>query len=164
MIRRITVACLLMAASAPLAAQQTYKWVDERGVTNYGEKPPAGRQAQPVDTQPGGTLESANLPRQKKPETGATQPGREQAAGAAPPQAAPVRGMDFDTYIRLQTGMTEGELILRAGKPDHESVENARRDVVKSFYYYPTAANPFVTVVTLRGGRIANIERTRKTF
>jgi hypothetical protein len=76
----------------------------------------------------------------------------------------PARGMGFDTYIRLQRGMSEGELILRAGKPDHESVENFRHDIVKSYYYYPTLSDPFITVVTVRGGRIANIERTRKAY
>jgi hypothetical protein len=49
--------------------------------------------------------------------------------------------MDFDTYIRLKAGMTEGELLTRAGKPDHISLDAVRR---------------------LRGGRIDNIERTKK--
>jgi hypothetical protein len=81
----------------------------------------------------------------------------------APAQPA-VRGMEFETYIRLQAGMSEGELLLRAGNPDQQSVENFRDDVVKSYYYLPTSGNPYITLVTLRGGRIANIERTRKTF
>ncbi|MBI4192374.1 MAG: hypothetical protein HY525_17775 [Betaproteobacteria bacterium] len=74
------------------------------------------------------------------------------------------RGMDFDVYIRLQTGMSEGELLLRAGKPDSESIENFRNDIVKTYYYFPTVSNPWITVITLRGGRVANIERTKKTF
>ncbi len=152
-------------ASAPLAAQ-TYKWVDERGVINYGEKPPANRPAQPVDTQPGGTIESGGIP-QKNHESNMRRQAEAVAPQATPPVApvtAPVRGMDFDTFIRLQNGMTEGELMLRAGPPDYATVENFRHDIVKSFYYHPTVANPFITVVTLRGGRIVNIERTRKTF
>ena len=34
--------CLLivLALAAPLAAAQTYKWVDENGVTNYSNRPP----------------------------------------------------------------------------------------------------------------------------
>lgn len=74
------------------------------------------------------------------------------------------RGMDFDVYIRLQNGMSEGELLLRAGKPDSESVENIRNDIVKSYYYFPTTSNPWITTITLRGGKIVNIERTKKTF
>lgn len=74
------------------------------------------------------------------------------------------RGMDFDVYIRLQTGMSEGELLLRAGKPDSESLENFRDDIVKTYYYFPTVSNPWITLITLRGGRVVNIERTRKTF
>ena len=74
------------------------------------------------------------------------------------------RGLDFDVYIRLQNGMSEGELQLRAGKPDSESVENFRNDIVKTYYYFPTPSNPWITTITLRGGRIVNIERTKKTF
>ena len=77
-------------------------------------------------------------------------------------QPAPqVRGMDFDTYIRLDRGMSEGELLLRAGPPDYAAVDNLA-GIVKSFYYYPTLSDPFMTVVTLRGGRVDHIERTKK--
>jgi hypothetical protein len=163
MIRLIAMSIAALV-SGPLAAQ-AYKWVDERGVTNYGEKPPANRPSRAVDTQPGGTLESGSL-QQKKFE--ADLRGSVSATPAPAPAVAaaevPARGMGFDTYIRLQRGMSEGELILRAGKPDHESVENFRHDIVKSYYYYPTLSDPFITVVTVRGGRIANIERTRKAY
>jgi len=36
--------------------------------------------------------------------------------------------------------------------------------IVKSYYYYPTVANPFITTVTLRGGRIVGTERVPKSF
>lgn len=72
------------------------------------------------------------------------------------------RGMSFEVYIRLEHGMTEGDLVLRAGKPDHQSNDNVREGL-KSFYYYPTTANPHLTTITLRSGRIANIERVRRS-
>lgn len=155
--------CLLFASAASMA--QTYRWVDEQGVVNYGEKPPAGRPARLVDTQPGGTIESTDL-RQKMLESDRQQRADARLAAMQPPApaAAPVRGMDFETYIRLQRGMPEGELLLRAGRPDHEAVENFRHDVVKSYTYFPTVASPYITVVTVRGGRIAAVERIRKTF
>ncbi|MBX3651443.1 MAG: hypothetical protein KF771_08710 [Burkholderiales bacterium] len=81
------------------------------------------------------------------------------AAAAAEP---PPRGMAFDVYIRLEHGMTEGELVLRAGKPDHHAMDNMREGL-KSYYYFPTVANPFLTTVSLRSGRIVNIERARKS-
>lgn len=90
--------------------------------------------------------------------------------GAGAQTIAPVktasepRGLDFDVYIRLQSGMTEGELLLRAGKPDSESVENFRHDIVKTYYYLPTVSNPWITAITLRGGKIVNIDRTKKFF
>ena len=79
-------------------------------------------------------------------------------AGAA--EEAP-RGMAFEVYIRLEHGMTEGERVLRAGKPDHQALDNIREGL-KSYYYFPTLGNPFLTTVTLRSGRIENIDRVRK--
>lgn len=159
MTKAIGICALLLAGAA--AGADTYKWIDERGVVNYGETPPAGRPAKTVDTQPAATVETSV----KRPVTVQERPVIPPAAPAQPalePAVSAVRGMDFPTFIRLHRGMTEGELMLRAGRPDFESVENFRHDVVKSYYYYPTAADPFITVVSVRGGRIAHIERNRK--
>jgi hypothetical protein len=165
---KLVALCAALAASTPLAAQ-TWKWVDERGVVNYGEKPPANRPAQAIDTQPGGTIESGDL-RQRQFEAEVRRREASQQAFPVyspppPPPAEPaVRGMRLETFARLNRGMTEGELLLRAGRPDNETVENFHRYIVKSYYYYPTSADPFLTVITLRGGRIVNLERTRQTF
>ncbi len=82
--------------------------------------------------------------------------------GAAAAAEAPPQGMPFEVYIRLEHGMTEGELVLRAGRPDHHAIDN-RREGLKSYYYFPTPASPFLTTVTLRSGRIVDIERVRKS-
>lgn len=82
------------------------------------------------------------------------------AQAATVPEPAP-RGMPFEIFIRLEYGLTEGELVLRAGKPDHQSLDN-RREGLKTFYYYPTPAYPYLTTVSLHSGRIAGIERLRK--
>ena len=79
-----------------------------------------------------------------------------QAAGVTP------HGMAFEVYIRLEHGMTEGDLLLRAGKPDHRAIDN-HWEGQKSFYYYPTSVNPYLTTITLRSGRIVNIERLRRS-
>jgi uncharacterized protein DUF4124 len=156
---------LALAAGSGLAAD-AYKWVDEKGVTNYGEKPPQSRSAQPVNTVPSGIIEGGNQFTQKpvSPDRRADEP-----APLAPPYAAPptpgsmaARGMEFDVFIRLQRGMTEGELLLRAGPPDYQGMESAYYDIEKSYYYFPTIANPYTTVVKVRGGRIASLDRIKK--
>ena len=165
---RALIGLLLACAAGACPAAEVYRWVDEKGVVNYGEKPPANRPSRPVNTDPGGTIESGPSYSQKADASGGRTAGGAQIPQAAavpyvlPPPPAPVRGMDFDTYIRLQGGMTEGELLLRAGRPDHESVDSFRRDIVKTFYYFPTSANPYTTVVTLSGGRIHTIDRIKK--
>ena len=63
-------------------------------------------------------------------------------------QNAP-RGLAFDVFIRIQKGMSEGELLLRAGKPDSEVVENMRGNIVKSYYYFPTSSDPWITTIRL---------------
>jgi hypothetical protein len=155
---------IVLTAGGALA--QTYKWTDERGVVTYGNKPPAGRPAQLVDTQPRGP---ADLPPEQQKRLDAEARRRADVPPPPPAPAAPApaavqaaRGMAFDTYIRLERGMSEGELVLRAGQPDQVALDTNAYGLVKSYYYFPTGADPFITVVTLRGGRIANLERTRK--
>lgn len=164
---RFLIGALIALAAGSCLGAEAYRWVDEKGVVNYGEKPPEEQQSRPVDTRPGGTIESAGQYDQR-PVTGQRGPAErrvETPQVVVVPMPAPalptVRGMDFDTYIRLQRGMTEGELLVRAGRPDHESVDNLV-DYDRTLYYLPTVANPFTTVVKLRSGRIAYIERIKK--
>jgi hypothetical protein len=163
---RLLIGLLIGLAASACVAAEAYKWVDEKGVVNYGEKPPEERRSRPVDTRPSGTIETGGL-FDPKPDAGK----RRQNDGDYSPQIIhvpalapgpmPVRGMEFDTYIRLQRGMTEGELLVRAGRPDYEAVDNLV-DYDRTLYYFPTVANPFTTVVKLRSGRIDYIQRVKK--
>ena len=157
---------ILIAAAAVCSAAEAYKWVDKEGITNYGEKPPEGVPATPVDTEPRGAIGTRG---ERAPR--GTDAIRPQAPAIrvipvpvqpAYPAAQPVRGMAFDIYIRLERGMTEGELLVRAGPPDHQSIDSGWDTAVKTYYYLPTVADPYTTVVSLRDGRIANLERIKK--
>jgi hypothetical protein len=154
---------VLVLAAAPVSAAETYRWVDEKGVVNYGEKPPPNRPAKPVNTEPTGVIESGSSSGQKSGAGQADEPRRPQViAVPVPVPAGPaVRGMEFDTFIRLQTGMSEGELLVRAGRPDHESIDNLA-DYDRTFYYFPTVANPYTTMVRLRSGRIVSLDRVKQ--
>jgi len=165
---KLLIGVVIGLAAGVCAAAETYKWVDEKGVTNYGEKPPVDRPARTVDTHPTGIVESASVFSQQL-EAEKRRRAEERRVELVPvpvpppaPVVAPVRGMDFETFIRLQRGMTEGELMMRAGRPDHEAIESFRHEIVKTYYYFPTVANPYTTVVTLRGGRIVEVDRVKK--
>lgn len=157
---------ILVTAAAVCSAADAYKWIDAKGITNYGEKPPHGVAATPVSTEPSGIIETGSAGAQPPDAQQVRQaPTRPVEVGPAPVSyiaARPVRGMAFDTFIRLERGMTEGELLVRAGPPDHVSVDSDWDYVVKTYYYFPTVADPFTTVVSLRAGRIANLQRIKK--
>ena len=152
------------------AAAQVYRWVDERGTVHYSnEAPPPGVNATVIDVEarPGapsaestecytvrcqGERLEQRLARREQVEA------RDYAARiAATPK--PPRGLDFRSYISLQRGMSEGELVTIAGAPDL-LFWDAR--AVKTYTYLPTAADPFTTTITLTHGRISEIDRVRK--
>ena len=62
----------------------------------------------------------------------------------------------------LREGMGEGEVLFKIGKPDHEAfVQDTRsRPEIKTWTYFPHPRDPqTLTIITLRQGLIANIER-----
>ncbi len=184
--------CALL--SAPLAAE-VYKWVDENGDTHYGEHPPANASAIYVDVRPN-LMEG--LKKQDCPDCQAGKP--DQPVPAQPPAAqpvavapAPIHGLPFEIFIQIQRGMSEAEVLLRAGTPDQEVIEgtqehsvaiasstksaspqtgqtvrntivqsNTSNLVIKTYYYLPTIADPFTTIITFRGGWVNDIQRIRK--
>ena len=82
------------------------------------------------------------------------------------------RGLDFTSFLHLERGMTEGQVLSIAGEPDAlidqgfierssthvtGSVRNAL--AVRTYTYLPTAADPFTTTITLVGGQVTDIRR-----
>lgn len=175
---------LLMAIAQP-AAGQIYKWVDSKGMVHYSDDPPKGANPVPVNVGPQG----ATTGDPKECHTIKCQGERLEAAKAreaeakarqkakTPPAAPPPRGLAFDKFIRLQKGMSEGEVLVQAGPPD-QAVEEGKSfssvvlpsgistkpgfHVVKSYYYFPTDADPFTTRIVLTGGIVTDLQRTRK--
>ncbi len=183
--------CFVLCAllSGPLAAE-VYKWVDENGRTHYGEHPPANASAIYVDVRPN-LMEGL-----KKQDCGDCPAGKLYQPVPAPPVAvtpAPIRGLPFEIFVQIQRGMSEAEVLLRAGTPDQEVIEgtqehsvaiasttnstspqtgqavrntivksNTSNLVLKTYYYLPTIADPFTTIITFRGGWVNDIQRIRK--
>jgi len=64
------------------------------------------------------------------------------------------------SFVRL--GMAEGEVLFKIGKPDHEafilSVQGQPEE--KTWTYFPHSRDPqTLTIITLRAGVVADIER-----
>jgi hypothetical protein len=86
------------------------------------------------------------------------------------------RGLDFRTYLSIQRGMTEGEVLAIAGPPDMQADEgvafsNQRQDraaartalAAKTYTYLATEVDPYTTTLTFAGGQLAEIRRDGKT-
>lgn len=171
----------LLCAWLPAVAADVYRWVDREGKVHYSDTPPPGdRSAKPIDlsnAKPPGPGDLYVEPKAAVPAAPAPSAPPAAAASGEPAVAAIPRhrGMSFDTYILLRTGMSEGELLQRAGPPDYESADGSVGSTVRrgrrmetfsnlelrKFYYYPTPSDPFTTVVTLTGGYISDLQRTR---
>jgi len=186
------VLCVVLSGTA---AAQVYKWVDENGVTHYAEVAPHGVPAAEIDIRPPfgvvtGDVTKCHSIRCQGEELDTMKQAETPKLAEVPNQ---VRGLAFDIFIHIQRGMTEAEVLIRAGKPDLEEIEgtaensaasastsksvnpqtgavtrntniikNTITEVVKTYYYLPTISDPFTTVITFRGGRVANIQRIRK--
>jgi hypothetical protein len=166
----------ILAAAGSAAAQQFFKWVDERGVTHYGEKPPPGRPAKEIDATPSGSNLEPGEARQchtiqcqydrlraARKQDEADWRAAEQAAARQAPSETRNRGMSFDTFRRLATGMPEGEVLQRAGPPDYQSNQFLSSGFLgKTWYYYPTRSDPFTTVIQISGGQVFSLDRVRQ--
>ena len=78
-------------------------------------------------------------------------------AAAAGAQANDPRERGF-----IRQGMAEGEVVWRIGKPDHETfIRNEKgQPEEKAWTYLPHTRDPqTLTIITLRGGVVAVVER-----
>ena len=185
----ILFACI--GATGPAVAQ-IYRWVDQNGQVQYSNtKPPKGVEAKIIDADAKAgppAPDSAECytircqgermeERQRKRDADEAKATAERIA-AAPKQP---RGLEFRNYIRVQRGITEGELLTIAGEPDLRSEEGAAYGApttvqsgsqyrsaarvvasVRTYTYLPTVADPYITTITLVGGRVSEVERVRK--
>jgi hypothetical protein len=202
---RIAMAAVLALAAAAAWAQPSYKWKDAQGKTHYGDVPPPGVSAEVVvDSQafprnPDACatircqLDRMQQSKKLENEAEAADPRRQQQAAAAAPSSGPGisgRGLPFNVYIHLRRGMTEGEVLARAGAPDFQSgdaideqsitlgelnrnegpragrgfssVKILRSNLIKTYTYLPNAGDPFTTVITFRGGVVDDLQRIRR--
>ena len=62
----------------------------------------------------------------------------------------------------IREGMSEGEVVMKIGKPDSESVDSGggAKVAVKRWMYFPTSGDPqTMTTITIRDGKVAEVSR-----
>jgi hypothetical protein len=145
---------VLLLLSAPAQAE-VYRWIDANGVVHYSSTPPPqGAKADRLnlDASPGNVAQATH-PRRELDEAPAVAQATQAAAAPAEP-----RGLEFRKLVTLRVGMTEGEVLAIAGPPDAQS----RSKSSERLTYLPTRADPFVTTITLRNGRVSTIDQARQ--
>jgi len=187
--RILAVALALLAGSAHA---QIYRWTDADGRVNFSNKaPPQGVKSTIVDADARvgpPSVESTECytircqgermeERERRREADNARAAAERAA--LEPKRA--RGLEFRKYISISRGMSEGEVLGIAGEPDlkadqgiaisapttvqiNRNFRTAAREglALKTYTYLPIPGDPYVTTITLVGGRVSEIERVRK--
>ncbi len=62
----------------------------------------------------------------------------------------------------IREGMSEGEVMMKIGRPDSESVDSGggAKTTIKRWIYFPASGDPqTITTITIREGRVAEISR-----
>ena len=85
----ILTAAVFVIEAAPTFAQ-VYKWVDERGVTHYGERPPQGAKATEVQNKLASPPPASAAP-ENRPQKDQAPPEGQAAPKSAPPKPPPTR-------------------------------------------------------------------------
>jgi len=71
--------------------------------------------------------------------------------------------VDLLDYGLIQRGMSEAEVLVRLGAPDHESLEgfSLNKLLLKSYFYFsePDRHQDITTVIRFKGGRVIRTER-----
>jgi len=187
---RILVAALALLVGS--AHAQIYRWTDADGRVNFSNKaPPQGVKSTIVDADARvgpPSVESTECytircqgecmeERERRREADNARAAAERAA--LEPKRA--RGLEFRKYISISRGMSEGEVLGIAGEPDlkadqgiaisapttvqiNRNFRTAAREglALKTYTYLPIPGDPYVTTITLVGGRVSEIERVRK--
>lgn len=160
---------ILFSLWAAAAQAQVYRWVDKNGTVNYSsEAPPQGQASTQIsiDAKPGapspdtqecytvrcqGERMEERIARRDESDARA----KAERIALAPPQP---HGLDFRKYISIQRGMSMGEVITIAGRPDVVYSEWSGT----IWTYLPVVGEPWITTITLLNGRVHDIDRQRK--
>lgn len=71
--------------------------------------------------------------------------------------------VDLVDFGLIERGMSEAEVLVRLGPPDHESFEgfSPHNLLIKSYFYFsePGRLQDITTVITFKGGRVVRKER-----
>ena len=145
---------LLLAVALPAHAG-VYKCAKDKGGVIYQDTACAtGKELRNLDTDPAtlSVVPGTPVPEVKAPRASAAKPARVQTG------TVKVKGGSAQERKFLRAGMSEAEVILKAGRPDVESKGRGKEG--RRWSYLPAAGDPdTLTTLTFAGGNVAHVER-----
>ena len=109
----LSLACLLVASISFAAPEKVYKWTDKRGVTHYGQRPPANTETEVIKPQTGHSDPVTYAP---APNAGAAQTDTNKVQTTEKPLKDPERCSQarqnletLKTYARIKMKGDDGE-------------------------------------------------------
>ena len=151
---------LLAFAAAPQAAAALYKCAGDKGGVVYQDKAcPPGKELRDLEADPP-TLSVVPgtplpVPSQMKPRSSSEQDGGRSRARAATLRA---KGGNAADRRFIRAGMSEGEVVMRIGRPDFQAKGHGKAG--QRWSYLPTAGDPdTLTTLIVAGGKVVEVER-----
>jgi len=153
-------AVLAFAAAAPAAAG-LYKCMGDKGGVVYQDKTcPPGKELRDLEADPPtlsvlpGTPVPITEP-ERKPRSSSARDARQSSVR---PTALRAKGGDAANRRFIRAGMSEGEVIMRIGRPDFQTKGHGKTG--QRWSYFPAAGDAdTVTTITLTGGKVVDVER-----
>lgn len=155
----ISHAALMLALVVSPATAGMFKCQGEKGAILYQDTPcAAGRELRNFDTDPANVsvVPGTPIPHDARAVTQDTGAARPRTTGTKHARAPTRRSGDPGERKHIASGMAQGEVVARIGKPDVTS--GGRKG--KTWVYFPVAGDEStLTTLNVSGGKVVGVER-----
>jgi hypothetical protein len=157
---RFCLFAMLAFAAAPPAAAALYKCAVDKGAVVYQDKAcPPGKELRDLEADPPtlSVLPGTSMPL-AEPERKPRSSTRDARRSSVRTTTLRAKGGDATNRRFIRAGMSEGEVIMRIGRPDFQTKGHGKSG--QRWSYFPAAGDAdTVTTITLAGGKVIDVER-----
>jgi hypothetical protein len=152
---------VLALAAAPPAAAALYKCAADKGAVVYQDKAcPPGKELRDLEADPPtlSVVPGTPVPASEAKPKSRNYPARDGKEPSARAVAQRAKGGNAADRRFIRAGMSEGEVIMRIGRPDFQTKGHGKGG--QRWSYLPATGDAdTVTSLTLAGGKVVEVER-----